>query len=228
MNRNHENGNAFIFILIAVALFAALAFTFSRGADRGNSNFTKQQAKIAAQELIGFFSQVGRAYDKLRQKGCSVDDISLANSGDSGAFIAINDSATAPLDRSCHVFDPNGGKISFNMDWTNYQVPLNSIPPALQADYDNIYMKYDRIGVSGIGTPSYEITLALNFVSVEICKAYNEIAGIEIDYSIAFSNFGVGEAIYGDVNPGYANKQSFCVFQDGLDYGFTRYVLLAR
>ena len=52
MNKNSQAGNAIIYILIAIALFAALAYVFMRGARTGQGNLTMNQAKLGAQEIV--------------------------------------------------------------------------------------------------------------------------------------------------------------------------------
>ena len=177
MNKNkRQSGNAMVIILVTIALFAALIMTFTRSTEQGAGNMNAQQARMAAQELIAFFNQVDGAVQKLRTKGCSENDISFTNDADTGTFVAANHAAGAPGDFSCHVFKTEGGKVTFNMDWTRYQLLQAEIaPPAEQVQWGNIYFKTNSYGQDGVGTAANDIMAHLNFVKPEICAAFNQL-----------------------------------------------------
>ena len=54
--RNSECGNAFLYILIAVVMFAGLMFTISRSVENDNpqGEMDESKAKLAANEIIQF------------------------------------------------------------------------------------------------------------------------------------------------------------------------------
>lgn len=104
-----ERGAVFIYILMAVALFAALSYAVSRGNRGGSSALTDEQAKLAAQEIIEYGNTVANAVQKLRLRGCSDTEISFEHNG---AFV----NGGAPGDNSCHVFNLNGGGLVPNLD----------------------------------------------------------------------------------------------------------------
>jgi len=115
-NKNtHQNGNAFIIILAGIFLFAALMFTFSKSGQKGSGNLTKNQAKIAAQEILNYAKLVEGAVDRVRRNGCSENEISFENDVVSGY-----ENTSAPTDKSCHVFEPEGGKLTWVDAPTNY------------------------------------------------------------------------------------------------------------
>ena len=66
-NLKSQSGNVFILILAGVVLFGALMFTFSRSADKGTGNLTKQQAKITAQDILSYAKIVEDAIDRVRE-----------------------------------------------------------------------------------------------------------------------------------------------------------------
>lgn len=216
----NNSGNVMIIILVTIALFAALIFAFTRTNQQGGGNLTAQQSKMLAQELASFFNQVDMAVQKLRQKGCSETDISFANPKDTGAYVAANDPATAPADGSCDVFNSNGGKVTFNMDWSKYQVPVEEDgivqPP-------NIYFRQTNASNVGIGTSTNDIMAHLNSVIPDICRAYNSVLGIKINTAVNDSG-----NIAGDENADYKGKATYCRYFDGSEYGQIRYVWIAR
>ena len=64
--RQKESGNAFIYILIAVALFAALTMTLSRQTDTGEAGtLSNEKAELLATQLITYAGQVRSAFEQL-------------------------------------------------------------------------------------------------------------------------------------------------------------------
>lgn len=182
---SRQSGNVVLMILIAIALFGALAYTFMRGSQQGQGNLTGNQARIAAQELQTFFTYVDQTANKLRSRGCSVMDLSFSNSGDTGTYVSLNNSATAPVDKSCHVFDAAGGNINFNMDWSRYQLARESITPASeQYQHGNIVFNYNGFSVPNIGTTANDHLIVLDFVQPSICEAYNQILNVDTNSTL--------------------------------------------
>ncbi len=111
-SREHQGGNAVLLILIGVALFAALAYTFMKGSKQGQGNMSTQQAKIVAQNIRSYAMDIEQGINKLVRRGCSQDQLSFAGSVNrTGAFY---NNTWAPSDKSCHVFDPAGAGIADN------------------------------------------------------------------------------------------------------------------
>ena len=216
--RNRQSGSAIIIILIAVALFAALMYTFMRGSQQGQGNLTAQQAKIAAQELINFFGVVERATNKLRAQGCSENDISFVNSGDTNGFNVHNVSPSAPVDKTCHVFDQNGGKVNFNMDWKKYQIASIAAPNTAQ--HGNLYFRMLTYSIVDVGTSANDYMVHFNFIKPEICDAYNRILGLTI------STANDASPVFGDENATYRGHTTFCRATSSFNQIF--FVWLAR
>ncbi len=204
MKRHSQSGNAVVVILIGIALFGALAFTFMQGSKSGQGNLTSQQAKIAAQELLDFFTAVDRAANKLRQKGCSENDISFSSPKDTGVFITFNSSATAPVDKSCHVFDENGGKLNMNMQWEKYQTYAVYGPGDINVG--NINFKWSGFQIVNVGTAAPELAFVMAATKPEICDAYNELIGLK-NYNPYVSD---ADPILGDENTAFAGQSTFC------------------
>ena len=208
---NSRSGNAIVVILIAVFLFGALAAVFMRGARTGQGNLTANQAKLAAQEIATYLSAVDKAINKLRSRGCSENDISFLVPGFTNPpgydYITANGSPTAPVDKSCHIFEANGGGLAEIPDIEKYQVPTSQLS-ASTWHVGNILYKFAIIA-SGVGTASADLGIHINFVRPEICTAYNK-----------FINSGVSEttaedanSTYGDVNTTLVGKITYCHYK---------------
>lgn len=106
---SNQSGNIFMIILIGVMLFAALLYTFSRSLQTGNSSISAQQAEIAAQEILNYARMLDNAVSRVRQYGCSENEISFENDEVESKYINLS----APSDNSCHIFKQNGGGIEW-------------------------------------------------------------------------------------------------------------------
>lgn len=229
--RRRESGNVAVFILVGIALFATLCYTFMRSSENAGSNISKQEARLFAQEIQSFLQATGRGFDRLRRNGCSESDISFSNPVDSGVLIAQNDSATAPPDKSCHVFDPAGGNISFTISgWGKYQLSAAEITSADSSSETyqrgQAFFKLATAANAGVGTAANDIMLQLNYVKPDICRAYNKLLALTIDESVADTG-----AISGDENTGYRGKEFYCRYAlsgGKVVYGQIRHVWLPR
>jgi hypothetical protein len=106
--RNSESGNAFYIILIGIILFAALMYVFSRSARQGTGSLTSKQSEISADGIAEYAQALERGVERVMRQGCSQDQINFVT--------ALNadypDNADAPADKSCNVFDPDGGAVT--------------------------------------------------------------------------------------------------------------------
>ena len=122
MPQSSETGNIFIIILVAIGLFAALAFTVSRGSNTKSTNLlTRKQAQLAASDIMNYAQNVARGVRRVQDKyNCSETEISFEPPPFDGS--TAYDNANAPGDFSCHVFHPSGGSVSyreFSEEWRN-------------------------------------------------------------------------------------------------------------
>ena len=84
MDRDHvragERGNALVYVLIAIALFAALSFTLGRQTDTSEAGaLSEQKAELYATQLISYAAQVRSAVDQMLFTAASdIDDLDFA------------------------------------------------------------------------------------------------------------------------------------------------------
>jgi hypothetical protein len=177
-NSSTQAGNVFILILAGVFLFGALALTFTRSAQKGSGNLSKQQAKIAAQEILNYARLVEGAVDRVRRNGCSENEISFEN-----AVVAGYSNPNALPDKSCHIFDTAGGKISYknpNTEWldTNFNTEENF----------GTFIFTGRTCVKDVGMKGAnchtdvdlkeELVFFSPFIKKEICTAINQLIAL--------------------------------------------------
>ncbi len=170
-NSKSENGNVFIIILVAVALFGALIFTFSRSGSQGISSISKQEAKIAAQEIINYARLVEGAVDRVRRNGCSENEISFEN-----LIVSGYSNSNSPSDNSCHVFDDNGGKISYKAPKTEWLDGSH----VSELVYGQIFFTV-RTEIPGVGIDDHptdsdgELIMNIPYINKNICLTINAL-----------------------------------------------------
>ena len=216
-----EQGSAFFYILLAVVLFGTLAFTVSRGM-RGQqaSTMSDRKAELTANEFLNYAQKIQHAIDSIRRNGCSENDISM----ETPAGLNINPSA--PTDKSCHVFNPNGG----NMVW---HVPTNGVT-------NNSYWRAStHSNISNIGTGKAELLLYIPSVNKAVCEKINKSANIirdtiPLENGYAFN--GSWDGAFSDIGPhviscdgvaptGACNNQSFaCIESDVSNAAHGKYI----
>lgn len=165
-----ERGSVFFYVLLAIALFAALTYAVSR--DKGGSTniFTDKQAKLAAQEIIEYGNTVANAVQKLRLRGCTDTQISFEND-----IVAGYTNPNAPSDKSCHVFDINGGSIQFQQAPEPY---ANTGPLHYEGKYSFIYNTEWVGNGTTCGDPTCgDLLLILQPLDENICEVINKHLG---------------------------------------------------
>lgn len=176
-----QNGNAFLFILIGIVLFAALSFTVARGLrTQTASSISEKDASLAAAEILDYAQRIQRAVDRVRRRGCSENEISFENE-----VVAGYENANAPNDNSCHIFHPNGGSVSYVIpknEWLNITDANNATNSSFTDLFGAWYIPRNNC-VHDIGTGDSncfsepasvaDLTLFLPWLRAEIC---NEIA----------------------------------------------------
>lgn len=170
-----QKGSVFFYILLAVVLFAALAFTVSRSLRGTTSNaLTDRQAEIAASEIMDYSAQIAREVDRLRRKGISESDIDF----ESSLFSRHSTSPPTPWDAnpncasaSCKVFDSAGGKMretTFEQYATPHTLSTSNAVP--RQGHPTFY----RVSVLGHGTTAEDLTLQIIRILDTVCAAIND------------------------------------------------------
>lgn len=99
-----QSGNATIYVLIVVALFAALAFTVSRQNDSSESSgLSAERADILAAQILAYPYQVKQAIDMMGMTGADMSDLDFTQPGQT-------DFETDPY--TDKVYHPGGGGLN--------------------------------------------------------------------------------------------------------------------
>lgn len=191
--KKSQAGNVFVLILAGVFLFGALMFTFARSGQKGSGNLTKQQTKIAAQEILNYARLVEGAVDRVRRNGCSETEISFDN-----AVVSGYSNPNAPLDGSCDIFSTTGGKIS-------YEAPNEKTLDQSKSSLTNYGQKiFNGNGsVNNLRTTQAELIMLVPFLNISTCNAINQLLNISVAGSLIpedNSGINVGDKFIGLFN----------------------------
>ncbi len=164
-----QRGNILFLILLAVVLFAALSYAVTSSMRGGGSNSGKENAELAAADILNYFSQVDTAVQRMVLTG-GVEDYQLNFYYQStNNFVMGSNDNTNCTDSRCRVFDPSGGGVSGRNHFSEYMsTPNTSYAPLL------LYAS-----VNGVGSSKPDIVLALRGIKASICSAITKKAGID-------------------------------------------------
>lgn len=127
----------------------------SRGAGTGEKKITGEQASLAATEIIDFSAAIKRAVRELQISGCSDTEISFENNE-----ISDYTNTNAPIDKSCHIFHPNGGALRMlSFTSLNEHVELGFI---------------SQQNIVNVGTTDADLLFKIHDIPLDICIALNK------------------------------------------------------
>ncbi|MFA5592903.1 MAG: hypothetical protein WC989_06290 [Micavibrio sp.] len=237
-----QGGGVLVWILIAVALFAALSYAMMRDSGSGMAARTMSaaQARLAATEIVAYGSEMRRAVQKLRIRGCGETELDFGNTvwtRGTGALLhppGHNDGAPAT---GCSVFAPDDGGLQPKILPASYIVGV--LAPGSQAPgHGRIY----RHAFPGLGQPDKEeISIAFLQLDAKICMKINELLGIpnpedsapqlsinEAGNAYTYHGPFADTGIITDITGVLGGKAAFCAEEQSTSSYSFRQVLLVR
>lgn len=195
-----QRGSALFMILMAVALFAALAFTFSRGLQQGSENLSERQADLAATDILGFASKAERTISTMLQaRGRSEVDLNF--DGLNGTYTNSYCSSDA-----CKFFSPAGGGMAPMVPMARWLDPTQTGALYYGSWYASARFCVDGVGDSStcIGTSGTDLLLILPYLQARICERINLKLGIAAPVPViaAPGAIDAGGKFDGSFNPG--------------------------
>ena len=237
-----QSGNVLFYILLCIALFAALGYALSRNRV-SNDGVSEQKAKLIASEVIAYSNLVTDTVSKLRLRGCTESGFEFSTSGYqlANGSNANSTNSNAPASGTCTLFDINGGNIMpkvFTEGFSGSPTGGNSKPGHARVRAYQIV----NIGTTGAtGTASAnDLILSFAYINRNVCLAINNILGINnpggeppiptyptlSGVSLYSSGSYSGNGLIGSAD--LDGKKSFCrTINTGVDYSFDQ-VLIAR
>ena len=179
-----EAGGALWFILIAIALLAALTITVTRSTDNAQQNGTRERDRIQASELLRSAKGMAQAVDQARMQNIPENNISFENSTVTG-YTLVFSSALAGSSESYFVFASSGSGLRYSPppgDW------LDTTHASETAPQYGEWLFYGTTCIPGVGTGDdatcasndrqSELIVGLPWISVSLCLEINRQAGV--------------------------------------------------
>ncbi|MEM6780965.1 MAG: hypothetical protein AAF569_03790 [Pseudomonadota bacterium] len=238
----NESGNVLIILLVAIVLLGALTALLTRSGGSTNETGELEQQSIVVSEILRYASSIEAAVTRLRQRGCSENQLSFQYDADGdGDYTDTGETpdyrnANAPSDLSCHIFHPNGGGQTYESpeaDW------LDSTHSAIVTYGDYAFTRRTEIADVGENTEK-DLTLFINFIIRDLCVAINNTLDLpnpsgeppvdDGDFNstdLFDGTFDTGSV--SDVNPPeLIGEKSGCFKHSSNDQYFFYHVLIAR
>lgn len=175
------SGSVFFLIFLAIGLFAAVSYAVLDGSRAGGASLTREQSRLAAQEIIAYGDSIANAVQTLRLRGCGDTELSFANDvfKNQAGVISTPEghNPIAPASGQCDVFKPQGGNIlARHVSPTGTKIYAPGPPPAYGAKGGLSAFSFIS---TGIGTPAHELFGVIGFIERSTCLEINELLGIE-------------------------------------------------
>jgi len=178
LSRTKQEGSVIIWILIMVALFAAVSFAMFQGSRTTASTIGGEKSKILASEILSYGQQMKDAISVLKAEGCRDEQLSFDQTIDT-----LYNNPSAPSDKTCHVFDAAGAGVRFDppsIEWLDRtQTTQPGFGRLIFTGHNTVY----QVGTdcaSGATTCS-ELLLLIPYVKPELCRAVNKALSITPD-----------------------------------------------
>ncbi len=175
LSPSSESGNVLFLILIAVVLFAALAYAVTQSSRFGGSDIKAEKADLVAAQIAQYGAQVSTAVMRVRVgHGCSETEINFENPIQAHPdYWGGSTNTTAPADGRCNIFGSNGGGAVY---WDARKQLPNDDPVYSYLTFTT------KVGVKNVGTDASELMMYFVMNSGDqaraICSAYNKRLGI--------------------------------------------------
>lgn len=178
-----QRGNALWFILIGVALLGALTIVLSRGGSTVDQSGDFERRSIEASRIMRTVKSFEVAVQQLLQLGCSENAISFWHDSNGDGVEDNNDAyfnANSPTNRSCHIFDVNGGGLTYTDPQESW---IDDISPTPQ--YSGEWFFNGTTCVEGIGNGTSvncgtnvrfpELLVFLPYIDRDLCVQLNRM-----------------------------------------------------
>lgn len=216
---NDERGNALVYVLIAIVLFAALSFTLSRQNDAGETGtLTEEKAELYASQLISYAAQAKQSVDRMLFEGATPAQID---------FIPPSDAAFETGSDIRKLYHPDGGGL---IESTLPDSLVNQIDTTPVAGwYIGRFNDMAWTELDSSGNPIDDIILTAHQISQGACeKINNKILGRDIAIPALASGITLQNVLIDDTEhsgsnvnlnatncPGCENYPSLCISNNG-------------
>ena len=164
-----------------MAILAVLVSAIAAGSGAFTGDTSDVKLKAQATAILEYVGSVKMGVDRVISR-CPDTQISLANSVDSGYV----ENPLAPSDKSCHVFDANGGGVLFKEPPAD--IDLTSVTSNLRhymINTENEPLHFGKAyGFSGVPVTTNEgrdLVILLPGIQKELCLKINDMVGVTME-----------------------------------------------
>lgn len=171
-----ERGNILFLILLAVVLFAALAYAVTSSMRGGGTNAGTETTQALMSELLNYYAELNGAVQRMMLID-DVKDYQLSFRMTDRDYITGASGNPNCTSNKCRIFHPEGGGISGK-----------NIAKFRENKVDTYSQRVFYYSVPGAGTEKPDIVLITYGASYELCRALNAKAGLaDFPYGVSFT-----------------------------------------
>ena len=227
MKTNPQSGNAVVWALIAIALFAALTAALMSSSRNSTAIMSNEEARSYAKQIIAYGNDYKTAVQRLKFRGCGETKITFETPDSPDDYTNTN----APTSKKCHIFDSNGGNLIYEPlpdAWLDGQGTgsFYGYPAFLMSCANGVGTDPGNCNTAADAADSGDLVLFVPWISASICEKINaQLYGdstIPVDLSNAFwssslfkGRFNIGGAPINYSNTSYDGRVSGCFTGDG-------------
>lgn len=170
-NRQHERGNALIYILIAVGLLVALSLAVA-SSTRGNvEQLTAERGRLYATEILEYANIMANAVGQIRLRGMGLGDLCFDDPN-----WGVNDYDHAGCtDDSNKIFHPGGAGLTWS------EAPSEAMD--VIGSPDNLWHIYgdnevDNVGSTCGAADCADLILVVDELHLVVCQQLNDLLGV--------------------------------------------------
>lgn len=171
-----QSGNILFLILLAVVLFAALAYAVTSSMRGGGKDASSENARAAAADILSFFSELDSNLLRMQMTGgVKAENISFVyNRKLYGGTIGPGGNNVNCVTNNCRVFVPEGGNVAPR----NFESYAFLNPPPYQSNWVAPGYHFARLIIwPQAGTSLNDMTIVLPAIKSAICDEINAQMG---------------------------------------------------
>lgn len=219
-------GNILFLILLAVVLFAALAYAVTSSMRGGGKDSASEKSEMYASQILNMVSLSEQAAQRLTLTGnCKLSQLDFSHTTPNQHSIINPD---APSDKRCHVFYPEGGGVTY--------VPLDRGAKLITGSgwcnnsSQSTYLFTMDDSVTNVGTPANDLIMFTTCITKPVCDALNAklgITGMPSERAYTISGSYVFNQVIGDTEPLLSGRTSGCFSNNWATTTYTFYHVMA-
>lgn len=170
-------GNILFLILLAVVLFAALAYAVTSSMRGGGKNAKSENVEAKTATLMNYFALMDATLTRMTTTGGFKDyEINFFNAS-GPALINSNFSNAACTSTACRLMHPDGGGL-----------PVIPMKPYGRDNQTPLTLLL-KLPIPNVGTASDDIIFAIIRADMDVCKAVNQKFGVnDLLYSVGLND----------------------------------------